>query len=109
TAWRARLCPGAPVDADQLSCADGMRFRGGFDIAAGRARPETEPLDIQRVEPEMVVMRSVARRRAWPAIAGTLEVVHRLQRRRAARRQLLIERPHVWRDVVDRPVIPDPA
>src|SRR5208337_618494 len=107
--WHVWLLSGAPVDADQFGCGDGMRSGGGFDVAAGRARPETEPLDIQCIQSEMVVMRSGAARRAWPAIAGALEVVHRLRRRRAARRPVLVKRPHVWRDVADRPVIPDPA
>src|SRR3982751_2459625 len=74
------------VGTDQLRFADRMLLHFAFDLLNLCVWRRTEPLDVERIELEMVVVRSVALGRAGTAVAGLAEAIDRLAADRPAGR-----------------------
>ena len=60
------------VDADQGCFGDGILARLALDLTTVQRAAERQTVDRQREQPKMIVMRPMAARWAWAAVAWSL-------------------------------------
>jgi hypothetical protein len=96
------------IEADENRLGESMLARFAFDIAARRLLADRQAIHRQRKEPEMAMVRAVAARRTWAAMAESPEIIDGLLEGslfglfRGARGK---GRP-VGRDIIGCPVMP---
>src|SRR5581483_10281192 len=95
-------------DADENRLGERMPARLALDIVAGRGLAQGQVVDRQREQPEVIVVRPVATRRAGSAIPGPMEVVDGLPEALALglRGDAFRQRGAAGRDVVGCPMMP---
>src|SRR5262249_10691073 len=110
---RAAQAPGPSslVDANQGCLADGVLARLALDLTTGRRAAERQTIDREREQPKMIMMRPMAARWAWAAVAGPLKIIDGLLKPAlfGIACSALGKRCQGRRDVIGCPVMPGVA
>src|SRR6202050_264452 len=98
------------IHSRELRVAERLGVHAEADVGSGGVRGDVELVDLQGIEPEVIVMR-LAGRRAWSAVAGRAEIRAALQRTRGQQVFVRIpgaggQRGEARREVVQEPVPP---